>query len=114
AETRLKKELKPTDVRFESVFSGKRQYVVFTMKQSGQAVRAFVPEKGTIETRPVADGIAIKTVIADHPELGDIVSAKYGFEDRAVIEIVSKTKTGYDYSYYTYQEGSFIKRLRIK
>lgn len=114
AEARLKKELKPTDVRFESVFSGKRQYVVFTMKQSGQAVRAFVPEKGTIETRPVADGIAIKTVIADHPELGDIVSAKYGFEDRAVIEIVSKTKTGYDYSYYTYQEGSFIKRLRIK
>ncbi|MEW8976641.1 MAG: hypothetical protein AB2741_10740 [Exiguobacterium sp.] len=45
AETRLKKELKPTDVRFESVFSGKRQYVVFTMKQSGQAVRAFFPEK---------------------------------------------------------------------
>ena len=41
------------------------------------------------------------------------VLAKYGFEDRALIEIVSKTKTGYDYSYYTYQEGTFIKRLRI-
>lgn len=113
AESRLKKEVAPQQIQFDYVFNGKTQYSVFTIKQDGQALQAFVPKKGKIETRRVKDGMKIADVIrqAGNPE--NIVSAKYGFEDRALIEIVTKTTTGYDYSYYTYQEGSFIKRLRI-
>ncbi|WP_449403381.1 hypothetical protein [Exiguobacterium artemiae] len=103
----------PKQIQFDHVFNGKTQYSVFTIEQDGQALRAFVPKTGKIETRRVKDGMKIADVIrqAGNPE--NIVSAKYGFENRALIEIVTKTATGYDYSYYTYQEGSFIKRLRI-
>ncbi|OIN67991.1 hypothetical protein BLD48_03840 [Exiguobacterium sp. KRL4] len=113
AEARLEKELAPEQIRFDHVFNGKTQYSVFTIQQEGQAVRAFVPKAGRIETRRVSDGMEIAEVIRQAGNPAEIVSAKYGFEDRALIEIVSKTKVGYDYSYYTYQEGTFIKRLRI-
>lgn len=113
AEDRLKKELAPEQIQFDHVFSGKTQYSVFTMQQNGEKMRAFVPKKGKIETRRVADGMKIVDVIRQAGNPNNIISAKYGFEKRALIEIVTKTASGYDYSYYTYQEGSFIKRLRI-
>ncbi|MGX8236330.1 hypothetical protein [Exiguobacterium undae] len=113
AETRLKKEIAPDEIKFEHVFNGETQYSVFTIQQDGEALRAFVPKKGKIETRRVADGMKIADVIQKAGNPANIVSAKYGFDQRALIEIVTKTKSGYDYSYYTYQEGSFLKRLRI-
>ncbi|WP_214845115.1 MULTISPECIES: hypothetical protein [unclassified Exiguobacterium] len=113
AEKRLTQEIAPDAVTFENVFNGKDQYTVFSIKKEGEALRAFVPSKGKIETRPVKDGIKVDEVIRQSRDQGKIVSTKYGFEDRALIEIVAETETGYEYSYYTYQEGSFIKRLRI-
>lgn len=113
AEKRLKQELRPDTVTFENVFNGQTQYTVFSIKKDGTALRAFVPAKGKIETRPVKDGMKIADVIRQSGNQGKIVSSKYGFEERALIEIVTETASGYDYSYYTYQEGSFIKRLRI-
>jgi len=116
ARERLESRLSPTDVKAEGIFRGEDAYAVFRYEKDGKAQRAFVPlDYGAIETRPVEDAIPLETVAEDARAAtgGRVISVKYGFENRALIEVVTQNGSGYDYSYYTYQEGSLIKRLTI-
>ena len=44
---------------------------------------------------------------------GTLVSCTYGFDERALVEVVTKANASYTYSYYTLQTGEFIRRVEL-
>lgn len=113
ARERLTEEQPTVKASQADLYNGTASYVVFTDQKESVI---FVPtdkklpivnrEIGSIDLQQVCDQSLEETG-------GALVSCKYGFDDRALIEVVSKTGASYTYSYYTLQSGEFIRRVEL-
>ncbi|WP_214776954.1 hypothetical protein [Exiguobacterium sp. s22] len=96
------------------LFNGTEAYVVFP-EEDGKSIW-FVPlnDKLEIEQREI-DEVEATDVCARSVEEtgGQLVSCKIGFDERALIEVVTKANATYTYSYYTLQTGEFIRRVQL-
>ncbi|WP_214740302.1 MULTISPECIES: hypothetical protein [unclassified Exiguobacterium] len=96
------------------LFNGTQAYVVFS-EEDGKSIW-FVPlnDKLEIEQREI-DEVEATDVCARSVEEtgGQLVSCKIGFDERALIEVVTKANASYTYSYYTLQTGEFIRRVQL-
>ena len=96
------------------LFNGTEAYVVFP-EEDGKTIW-FVPlnDKLEIEQREI-DEVEATDVCARSVEEtgGQLVSCKIGFDERALIEVVTKANASYTYSYYTLQTGEFIRRVQL-
>ncbi|MGA9467945.1 MAG: hypothetical protein WBV10_09970 [Exiguobacterium marinum] len=114
ATNRLTEEAPNLKVRQGELFNGTDAYVVFT-EENGNSIW-FVPldDKLEIEQREFGE-VKAKDVCARSIEEtgGQLVSCKYGFDERALIEVVTKADASYTYSYYTLQSGEFIRRVQL-
>ena len=95
------------------LFTGTEAYVTF--EQTDESVIWFVPvdEALAIENRPLGETTASALCERDLDETGGtLVSCKYGFDERALVEVVVKADTTYTYSYYTLA-GEFLRRVQL-
>lgn len=96
------------------LFNGTEAYVVFS-EVDGDSIW-FVPldEKLDIEEREVGEVNATDVCAQSVEETGgQLVSCKVGFDERALIEVVTKADASYTYSYYTLQTGEYIRRVQL-
>lgn len=116
AEARDRLETEQPTVRVEraELFNGTEPYVVFEDETAQSVVFVPVDSKQPIETREIAS-VDLAQVCADSLEEtgGVLVSCKYGFDERALIEVVTKSEATYTYSYYTLQTGEFMRRVQL-
>ncbi|WP_026826148.1 MULTISPECIES: hypothetical protein [Exiguobacterium] len=114
ATNRLTEEAPNLKVEQGELFNGTDAYVVFS-EENGNSIW-FVPldDKLEIEQREFGE-VKAKDVCARSIEEtgGQLVSCKYGFDERALIEVVTKADASYTYSYYTLQSGEFIRRVQL-
>ncbi|WP_214698298.1 MULTISPECIES: hypothetical protein [unclassified Exiguobacterium] len=114
ATNRLTEEAPNLKVEQGELFNGTDTYVVFS-EENGNSIW-FVPldDKLEIEQREFGE-VKAKDVCARSIEEtgGQLVSCKYGFDERALIEVVTKADASYTYSYYTLQSGEFIRRVQL-
>ena len=114
AKTRLEAEQPTVQAVRAELYNGTEPYVVFE-DDAGQSI-VFVPVDETlpIETREIGS-VDLAQVCADSTEEtgGVLVSCKYGFDERALIEVVTKSGSSYTYSYFTLQTGDFIRRVQL-
>ncbi|TCI27342.1 hypothetical protein EVJ30_00030 [Exiguobacterium sp. SH5S13] len=114
AEARNRLEAEQPTVRIEraELFNGTEPYVVF--EETDRVLFVPVDSKQPIETREIAS-VDLDQVCADSLEEtgGMLVSCKYGFDERALIEVVTKSGATYTYSYYTLQTGDFVRRVQL-
>ncbi|WP_214878249.1 hypothetical protein [Exiguobacterium sp. ERU653] len=114
ATNRLTEKAPNLKVEQGELFNGTDAYVVFS-EENGNSIW-FVPldDKLEIEQREFGE-VKAKDVCARSIEEtgGQLVSCKYGFDERALIEVVTKADASYTYSYYTLQSGEFIRRVQL-
>lgn len=112
ARERLVDEQPSVSIERAELFNGTEPYVVFEESDRVQFVP--VDDKLPIETRDIAT-VDSEQICADSVAEtgGTLVSCKYGFDERALIEVVTKAGTSYTYSYYTLQAGEFIRRVQL-
>lgn len=116
ATERLMDEFPDVDIQKAELYNGTTQYVVFELDGSTPQV-AFVPisELREIEIRDLTNA-ALKQNVCDRALQetgGELVGCRYGFDERALIEAVTRIGGSYVYSYYTYQDGEFLKRVQL-
>lgn len=114
AKTRLEAEEPELRLTEGDLFNGTNAYVTFL--EEGEKVFWFVPlnKEKKIERRDTGDVTADQVCAQSLQETGGtLVSCKYGFDERALIEVVAKEGTSYTYSYYTLQTGEFIRRVQL-
>ncbi|EPE61378.1 hypothetical protein L479_02227 [Exiguobacterium sp. S17] len=114
AKTRLATEQPTLRPVRAGLYNGTEPYVVFEDDTAQTVVFVPVDEKLPIETREIGSA-DLDQVCADSLEEtgGTLVSCKYGFDERALIEVVTKSGATYTYSYYTLQTGDFIRRVQL-
>ncbi|TCI55737.1 hypothetical protein EVJ24_05465 [Exiguobacterium sp. SH1S21] len=112
ARDRLEAEQPTVQIERAELFNGTEPYVVF--EETDRVLFVPVDSKQPIETREIAS-VDLDQVCADSLEEtgGTLVSCKYGFDERALIEVVTKSGATYTYSYYTLQTGDFIRRVQL-
>lgn len=114
AMARLAEESPDARVGQGELFNGTEAYVVFP-EEDGESIW-FVPldEKLEIEQREIGEVDATDVCSKSVEETGgQLVSCKVGFDERALIEVVTKADASYTYSYYTLQTGEFIRRVQL-
>nr|WP_251126024.1 MULTISPECIES: hypothetical protein [unclassified Exiguobacterium] len=114
ATTRLNEESPNLQVGQGELFNGTEAYVVFP-EADGDSIW-FVPlnDKLEIEQREIGEVNANDVCVRSVKETGgQLVSCKYGFDERALIEVVTKADASYTYSYYTLQTGEYIRRVQL-
>ena len=111
---RLNEESPDVQVRQGELFNGTEAYVVF-QEEDGDSIW-FVPldDEFEIEQREIGE-VNANDVCARSVEDtgGQLISCKYGFDERALVEVVTKADASYTYSYYTLQTGEFIRRVQL-
>ncbi|MDA5559932.1 hypothetical protein PJK55_04235 [Exiguobacterium sp. MMG028] len=114
ASIRLNEESPDVQVGQGELFNGTEAYVVFP-EEDGDSIW-FVPldDEFEIEQREISE-VNANDVCARSVEDtgGQLISCKYGFDERALIEVVTKADASYTYSYYTLQTGEFIRRVQL-
>ncbi len=112
ARERLETEQPSVNIERAELYNGTEPYVVF--EETDQVQFVPVDDKLPIVTRDIAsvdlDQVCAESVAETG---GSLVSCKYGFDERALIEVVTKSGASYTYSYYTLQEGEFIRRVQL-
>jgi len=112
ARERLETEQPSVNIERAELYNGTEPYVVF--EETNQVQFVPVDDKLPIVTRDIAsvdlDQICDESVAETG---GSLVSCKYGFDERALIEVVTKSGASYTYSYYTLQTGEFIRRVQL-
>lgn len=111
---RLNEESPNLQVGQGELFNGTEAYVVFP-EADGDSIW-FVPldDDFEIEQREIGE-VNANDVCARSVEDtgGQLISCKYGFDERALVEVVTKADASYTYSYYTLQTGEFIRRVQL-
>lgn len=112
ARERLVTEQPSVNIERAELYNGTEPYVVF--EETDQVQFVPVDDKLPIVTRDIAsvdlDQVCAESVTETG---GSLVSCKYGFDERALIEVVTKSGASYTYSYYTLQAGEFIRRVQL-
>jgi hypothetical protein len=112
ARERLETEQPSVNIERAELYNGTEPYVVF--EETDQVQFVPVDDKLPIVTRDIAsvdlDQVCAESVAETG---GSLVSCKYGFDERALIEVVTKSGASYTYSYYTLQAGEFIRRVQL-
>lgn len=114
AKERLETEQPGLQTMQAELYNGTEPYVVFEDEAAQSVVFVPVNQKLPIETREVGS-TDLAQVCADSLEEtgGVLVSCKYGFDERALIEVVTKLEASYTYSYFTLQTGEFMRRVQL-
>ncbi len=112
ARERLLAEQPTVESERADLYNGTKPYVVF--EEADRVLFVPVDSEEPIEEREIAS-VDLNQVCAESVEEtgGALVSCKYGFDDRALIEVVTKAGASYTYSYYTLQTGDFIRRVQL-
>lgn len=112
ASERLVSEQPSVKIERAELFNGTEPYVVF--EETNQVQFVPVDDELPIVTREITsvdlDQVCAESVAETG---GTLVSCKYGFDERALIEVVTKSEGSYTYSYYTLQGGEFIRRVQL-
>ncbi|KDN57313.1 MAG: hypothetical protein LPJ96_06465 [Exiguobacterium sp.] len=112
ARERLETEQAGVTVDRATLYNGTEPYVVF---ENAENV-LFVPvdEEQPIVVRDVTN-VDLDQICNDSlaETGGTLVSCTYGFDERALVEVVTKANASYTYSYYTLQTGEFIRRVEL-
>lgn len=112
ARERLETEQPSVNIERAELYNGTESYVVF--EEADQVQFVPVDDKLPIVTREIGtvdlDQVCAESVAETG---GSLVSCKYGFDERALIEVVAKSGASYTYSYYTLQAGEFIRRVQL-
>lgn len=114
ASIRLNEESPNLQVGQGELFNGTEAYVVFP-EADGDSIW-FVPldDEFEIEQREIGEVNANDVCVRSVEDTGgQLISCKYGFDERALVEVVTKADASYTYSYYTLQTGEFIRRVQL-
>lgn len=114
AELRLTEEHPDLLLNRGELYNGTDAYIVFVEEEEQGIWFVPVDQDLEIEQREIGSTHADEVCEQSLQETGGtLVSCKYGFDQRALIEVVSKADTSYTYSYYTLQTGEFIRRVQL-
>ncbi|MCT4781772.1 MULTISPECIES: hypothetical protein [Exiguobacterium] len=112
ARERLDSEQPGEVVNQATLYNGTEPYVVF--ENDDRLLFVPVDEDLPIVVRDLTNVDLNQICNASVAETGGtLVSCKYGFDERALVEVVTKANASYTYSYYTLQTGEFIRRVEL-